>query len=59
LTNYLEVVGGSNFGVLNDNNPDWHDTNCVSNLSTGQPSLDDGKHPDICPIRGTGTDAAT
>ena len=24
LTNYLEVVGGSNFGVLSDNNPDWH-----------------------------------
>jgi hypothetical protein len=24
LTNYLEVVGGSNFGVQSDNNPDWH-----------------------------------
>ncbi len=59
LTNYLEVVGGSNFGVLNDNSPDWHNTNCVTNLSSGQPSLDDGKHPNICPISGTGTDAAT
>ncbi|HEY2119029.1 MAG TPA: alkaline phosphatase family protein [Candidatus Acidoferrum sp.] len=59
LTNYLEVTGGSNFGVLNDNNPDWHNSNCVTNLSSGQPSLDDGKHPDICPITGTGTDAAT
>jgi hypothetical protein len=59
LTNYLEVVGGSNFGVLNDNSPDWHNTNCVTNLSTGTPSLDDGKHPPICPIWGTGTDAET
>ncbi len=24
LTNYLEVVGGSNFGVQSDNGPDWH-----------------------------------
>jgi hypothetical protein len=24
LTNYLEVVGGSNFGVHTDNYPDWH-----------------------------------
>src|SRR4249920_535927 len=24
LTNYLELVGGSNFGVLNDNFPAWH-----------------------------------
>src|ERR1700687_6304529 len=23
LTNYLEFVGGSNFGVHSDNNPDW------------------------------------
>src|SRR5215469_13794292 len=22
-TNYLEIVGGSNFGVRSDNNPDW------------------------------------
>ena len=26
LTNYLEVVGGSNFGVINDHSPDWHNT---------------------------------
>src|SRR5579871_5520590 len=26
LTNYLEVVGGSNFGVHADNSPDWHNT---------------------------------
>jgi len=59
LTNYLEVVGGSNFGVLNDNSPDWHSTTCSSNLATGTPSLDNGKEPNICPISGSGTDAAT
>src|SRR5260370_23527958 len=35
LTNYLEVVGGSNFGVLNDNSPDWHVTTCTTNLASG------------------------
>ena len=35
LTNYLEIVGGSNFGILNDDSPDWHDTGCVSNLEIG------------------------
>jgi len=24
LTNYLEILGGSNFGVHADNYPDWH-----------------------------------
>src|SRR5271157_4619295 len=43
LTNYLEVTGGSNFGVLNDNSPDWDNTNCTTNLSSGTPSLDNGK----------------
>ena len=28
-TNYLELVGGSNFGVRSDNNPDWHNANCT------------------------------
>jgi hypothetical protein len=59
LTNYLEVVGGSNFGVLNDNSPAWHSTTCTTNLATGTPSLDNGKEPNICPIAGSGTDAAT
>src|ERR1022692_5056657 len=58
LTNYLEVVGGSNFGVLNDNSPDWHSSACVTNLSTGQPSLDNPPS-NTCPIAGTGFDAAT
>ncbi len=59
LTNYLEVVGGSNFGVLNDNNPDWHNAACTNNLTLGTPSLDSGTFPNICSIYGMGTDAAT
>ena len=31
LTNYLEVVGGSNFNNLSDQYPDWHNTACVPN----------------------------
>ncbi len=59
LTNYLEIVGGSNFGVLNDHSPDWHDASCQTNLSTGTPSLDTSAYPAICPIAGTGMDAPT
>ena len=59
LTNYLEVVGGSNFGVHSDNAPLWHSTTCATNLSTGIPNTDSPPSPSICPIAGTGTDAAT
>src|SRR6267142_6223717 len=59
LTNYLEVVGGSNFGVLSDNNPDWHSTACTTNLASGIPDTDTPASPAVCPIAGTGTDAAT
>ena len=59
LTNYLEVNGGSNFGVLNDNSPDWHNATCTNNLASGVTSLDNGTFPAICPIYGVGTDAAT
>ena len=38
LTNYLEVVGGSNFGVLNDNSPDWHNAKCTPNIVSGTTS---------------------
>jgi len=58
LTNYLEVVGGSNFGVLNDNSPDWHNSNCVTNLASKIIDYDNNANP-VCPIWGTGTDAAT
>jgi phosphatidylinositol-3-phosphatase len=59
LTNYLEVVGGSNFGVRTDNSPDWHDRTCTTNLASGFVSTDTPPTPNICPIYGTGTDAAT
>src|ERR1039458_6933695 len=32
LTNYLEIVGGSNFGVRTDNSPDWHNSACTPNI---------------------------
>ena len=60
LTNYLEIVGGSNFGVRSDNYPDWHSTTCHPNLSTGAPNLDGPTSSGlVCPIAGTGTDAET
>jgi hypothetical protein len=70
LTNYLEIVGGSNFGVRSDNPPDWHDASCSPNIATGIVNADDGggttvpapvpfESNNICPISGTGTDAVT
>src|SRR5215831_2205646 len=59
LTNYLEIVGGSNFGVLSDNDPDWHNNLCAPNLATGVANTDNPPSPSICPISGAGTDAAT
>lgn len=67
LTNYLEVVGGSNFGVRSDNPPDWGNPTCSPNLATGIVNADNagGNAPvpfetgNVCPIAGTGRDAAT
>jgi hypothetical protein len=59
LTNYLEVVGGSNFGVHTDNYPDWHSTSCTPNLVSGTGSTDNPPSPLICLIEGFGTDVAT
>ena len=67
LTNYLEIVGGSNFGVRSDNSPDWHNHTCQTNLQTGIPNADNGggnapyavDTNNICPIAGVGTDAVT
>jgi len=58
LTNYLEMNGGSNFGVLDDNSPDWGNATCSPNIATGVPNLESSGN-NICPIAGTGTDAAT
>jgi len=59
LTNYLEVVGGPNFGIQTDNYPDWHNGNCTTNLASKIVATDNPPSPLICPIWGTGTDAAT
>src|ERR1700736_2924642 len=59
LTNYLEVVGGSNFGVHSDNDPDFHNSSCLPNLATATANTDNPASSSICPIAGTGTDAAT
>jgi hypothetical protein len=70
LTNYLEIVGGSNFGVRSDNAPDWHNAACSPNIVTGVVNADDGggttvpapvpfETNNVCPISGTGTDAVT
>jgi hypothetical protein len=57
FTNYLEIVGGSNFGIRSDNPPDWHNASCQPNLVTGQPNLETSGA--VCPIAGIGTDAET
>ena len=54
LTNYLEIVGGSNFGVRNDNSPNWHAASCAP----GYVYLE-GDPNSICPIAGAGKDAET
>jgi len=59
LTNYLEVVGGSNFGVLSDNPPDWHNAKCTTNLASGVADTDNPPSSNICPIGGGGIDAPT
>ena len=58
LTNYLEIIGGSNFGVINDDAPDWHNKSCLSNIESGVVA-DESATTDTCPISGSGWDAAT
>ncbi len=58
LTNYLEIVGGSNFGVINDDSPDWHNTSCLSNIELSLPALESAA-TNTCPITGAGLDGAT
>lgn len=64
-TNYLEIVGGSNFGVRSDNAPDWGNTACTPNIASGVVNSDSSSAPipvetgNVCPISGSGTDAET
>ncbi|MGA9586291.1 MAG: alkaline phosphatase family protein [Terracidiphilus sp.] len=67
LTNYLEIVGGSNFGIRSDNSPDWGNASCTPNIASKIVNADNGggnapvpvDTGNVCPISGTGTDAAT
>ena len=69
LTNYLEIVGGSNFGIRSDHAPNWGSTTCSPNIESGIVNADDngGNAPKnikietstICPISGVGKDAET
>jgi phosphatidylinositol-3-phosphatase len=66
LTNYLEIVGGSNFGIRSDNSPAWG-SSCSPNIATGMVNADNnGSNApvpvdtgNICPIAGWGKDAET
>jgi len=66
LTNYLEIVGGSNFNNYSDQYPDWHNASCTPNIKSGVLNIDTaGSYPTstptvvgpICPIAGRGSDA--
>ncbi len=60
LSNYFDVVGGSNFNNFSDHDPDWHNKTCKSAIVAGQPTITDepGRGP-ICPIAGKdGVDAS-
>jgi hypothetical protein len=58
LTNYLEITGGSNFNVLTDGNPDWHNEKCTPNIISGVTDTEAVAAP-VCPIIGIGKDAPT
>jgi phosphatidylinositol-3-phosphatase len=59
-TNYLEVVGGSNFNNLSDQYPDWHNQDCTPNIAPGRATNTDSPSTGpVCPIAGIGTDAPT
>jgi hypothetical protein len=59
-TNYLEIVGGSNFGVRSDNGPDWHNGSCTPNIvPPGYTTTDFPSSANVCPIAGEGMDADT
>jgi len=51
--NYLEIVGGSNFGLTNDYWPAWLNTGCIDNAPGST-----GCNYALPPIAGTGTDNA-
>ena len=50
LTNYLEIVGGSNLGIRSDNAPDWGNAVCTPNLVTGIVNADNAGRNAPIPI---------
>ena len=67
-TNYLEIVGGSNFGVRSDNPPDWGNEGCTPNIARIDRAFNADSTPPagisaetgpVCPIAGSGMDAET
>ena len=59
-TNYLEIIGGSNFGDRSDNGPDWHNGSCQPNIvPPAYTTTDFPSSANVCPIAGEGMDAAT
>ena len=52
LNNYLEIVGGSNFGVQSDNGPDWHNFYCVNNLASKTVNTDNPPSPLVADFQG-------
>ena len=56
LTNYLEIVGGSTFGIRSDNGPDWHNTVCTPLTVPPTSNFDNLNGGPFCPIYGIGPD---
>ena len=55
LVNYLELVGGSNFGITNDDPLNWLSGPCIDNQSSNGCAGDDA----VDPISAAGKDVAT
>lgn len=60
LSNYFDIVGGSNFNSFSDHSPDWHNRDCKPAIEPGQATVtEEGSAGPICPIAGrNGADAA-
>src|SRR5262249_38064 len=67
LTNYFEIVGGSNFGGRSDKPPNWGSTSCTPNIQSGILNAHAVAPPPpgvqietaaVCPLTGIGADNA-
>lgn len=57
LPNYLDIIGGSNFGVQSDTEPDWHNSQCIPEIVLRAKNSHAKSSAMICPIAGNGIDA--